>query len=223
MFQEPGDIAALRTALKLLWNCPSDLIEYAQKICSHQTEWNLETLQYDFQGYEILLQMLERIESWLPLIQKEKPWKLVQQWEETYGSSSALEKLKNTAVFHSNLEELRNALVLGQEADISRTTAKNWKSGAVHLMTLHGSKGLEFPAVFVSGIKSGILPLESTKHPSDIQEERRLFYVGMTRAREELILTCGAEPSSFLSELSNTIKRETVKRREQPAEQLSLF
>ena len=66
-------------------------------------------------------------------------------------------------------------------------------------------------------------PLESTKHPSDIQEERRLFYVGMTRAREELILTCGAEPSSFLSELSNTIKRETVKRREQPAEQLSLF
>ena len=55
------------------------------------------------------------------------------------------------------------------------------------------------------------------------EEERRLFYVGMTRAREELILTCGAEPSSFLSELSNTIKRETVKRREQPAEQLSLF
>lgn len=221
--QDPGDIAALRTALKLLWNCPSDLIEYTQKICSNQTEWSLETLQHDFQGYEILLQMLGRIESWLPLIQKEKPWKLVQQWEEKYGSSPALEKLKNTAVFHSNLEELWNALVLGQEADISRTTAKNWKSGAVHLMSLHGSKGLEFPAVFVSGIKSGILPLESTKHPTDIQEERRLFYVGMTRAREELILTCGAEPSSFLSELPNTIKGETVKRREQPAEQLSLF
>ena len=51
--QEPGDIAALRTALKLLWNWTLlDLIEYAQKICSHQTEWNLETLQYDFQGYE---------------------------------------------------------------------------------------------------------------------------------------------------------------------------
>lgn len=221
--QDPGDVAALRTALKLLWNCPADLMEYTQKICSGQTEWNLENLQNAFQGYEILLQMLERIASWLPLIQKEKPWKLVQQWEEKYGSSPALEKLKHTAVFHSNLQELWNTLVLGQEADICRTTEKNWKSGAVHLMTLHGSKGLEFPAVFVSGVKSGILPLESTKHPADIQEERRLFYVGMTRAREELILTFGAEPSSFLSELPNTIKKETITPREQPAEQLSLF
>ena len=221
--QDPGDVAALRTALKLLWNCPADLMEYAQKICSGQTEWNLENLKNAFQSYEILLQMLERIESWLPLIQKENPWKLVQQWEEKYGSSPALEKLKHTAVFHSNLQELWNALVLGQEADICRTTEKNWKSGAVHLMTLHSSKGLEFPAVFVSGVKSGILPLESTKHPADIQEERRLFYVGMTRAREELILTFGAEPSSFLSELPNTIKKETITPREQPAEQLSLF
>ncbi len=91
--QDPGDMAALRTALKLLWNCPSDLIEYAQKkICSHQTEWDLETLQYDFQGYETLLQMLERIEAWLPLIQKEKPWKSVQQWEDKIGSSLCIGK-----------------------------------------------------------------------------------------------------------------------------------
>ena len=221
--QDPGDIAALRTALKLLWNCPLDLIEYAQKICSHQREWNLENLQEAFQDYDILLHILERIEIWLPLIHKEKPWKLVQQWEEKYGSSSALEKLKNTAVFHANLEELWNALILGKEADISRTTAKNWKSGAVHLMTLHGSKGLEFPVVFVSGIKSGKLPLESTKHPADIQEERRLFYVGMTRAREELVLTYGAEPSPFISELPDIIKKKTIKYREQPVDQLSLF
>ena len=90
-------------------------------------------------------------------------------------------------------------------------------------MTLHGSKGLEFPVVFVSGIKSGKLPLESTKHPADIQEERRLFYVGMTRAREELVLTYGAEPSPFISELPDIIKKKTIKYREQPVDQLSLF
>ena len=86
-------------------------------------------------------------------------------------------------------------------------------------MTLHGSKGLEFPVVFVSGIKSGKLPLESTKHPADIQEERRLFYVGMTRAREELVLTYGAEPSPFISELPDIIKKKTIKYREQPVDQ----
>ena len=150
-----------------------------------------------FQGYETCFQMLERIEAWLPLIQKEKPWKSVQQWEDKYGSSSALEKLKNTAVFQCQSGRIMERTGSWARSGYQPTTAKNWKAGAVHLMTLHGSKGLEFPAVFVSGIKSGILPLESTKHPADIEEERRLFYVGMTRAREELILTYEANLLHF--------------------------
>lgn len=48
-------------------------------------------------------------------------------------------------------------------------------------MTLHASKGLEFPAVLLAGLKAGSLPLETKGRPADLEEERRLFYVGMTR------------------------------------------
>lgn len=63
----------------------------------------------------------------------------------------------------------------------------------VVLMTLHSAKGLEFPHVYLAGLEDGIFPSYMTitsEDPSDIEEERRLCYVGITRAREELSLTC---------------------------------
>ena len=69
-------------------------------------------------------------------------------------------------------------------------------SNAVRLMTLHSSKGLEFPVIFLAGCEDGLLPLireSDTNGESDnIEEERRLFYVGMTRAKEKLYLTNAA-------------------------------
>ena len=91
-------------------------------------------------------------------------------------------------------------------------------------MTLHASKGLEFPAVLLAGLKVGSLPLETKGRPADLEEERRLFYVGMTRAKEELILTTAGEPSLFLANLPTTVRRESLTARPAPpAEQLSLF
>lgn len=60
---------------------------------------------------------------------------------------------------------------------------------AVILMTYHGAKGLEFPAVFMTGMEEGVFPSYRTETPEDMEEERRLCYVGITRAREKLYLT----------------------------------
>jgi len=84
---------------------------------------------------------------------------------------------------------------------------------AVSLMTLHSAKGLEFPVVFISGIEEGLIPhFHAIKDDEEMAEERRLFYVGITRAKDMLILT-GArkrrlytsvqeqQPSRFLSDI----------------------
>lgn len=217
----PQDIAALDTALRLIWDCPADLIQKAEDLCRDRTDWDLEAMQPAVQGFGHLEVWLDRVAAWLPR-RKDKPYKLIEAWEDAYGTTPELERLRNTAVFYTHFADLWNALVLGQEADLCRAAGKGWKSGAVRLMTLHGAKGLEFPAVFVSGVTADDLPLRSQKGPTDEEEERRLFYVGMTRAKAELIVTVGGQPSPFLRELPDSVQRET-RTRTRPPEQLSLF
>lgn len=221
--QVPGDSAALETALRLLWDCPRDLIQIAQQACERQTTLDLDALRQTATGYGPLEAWLKQAEEWLPLAGHEKPWKLVERWKKQYGATPALDRLQNTAVFHASWQDFWNALTLGQEADLCRAAGRETASGAVRLMTLHAAKGLEFPAVILAGLKAGTLPLESPGRTADLEEERRLLYVGMTRAREELILTVGGSPSSFLSSLPEEVLRESAPQRSRPAQQLSLF
>lgn len=109
----------------------------------------------------------------------------------------------------------------------------------VSLMTLHASKGLEFPVVFIVGCEEGLVPLNLEFFSSDLEEERRLFYVGMTRAQEELYLvrcekrvlygkTHDARPSRFLSDIAESLKayeQEKARkvRRDPERDQLKLF
>ncbi|WP_026376543.1 DNA helicase Rep [Aestuariibacter salexigens] len=107
------------------------------------------------------------------------------------------------------LQEVVNRLILrdmmerGEEAD---------DADQVQLMTLHASKGLEFPFVFMVGMEEGLLPHQSSIDEDNIEEERRLGYVGITRAQQELTFTLARErrqygeliapePSRFLFEL----------------------
>ena len=139
---------------------------------------------------------------------KEKPWKLVDRWitENDLVQSTALAHLRNTALTHKTLAVCLQNLALGQEGDIRRSGGKVYHSDAVTLSTLHGAKGLEFPAVFLCGVKEGSIPLRSFHAPADLDEERRLFYVGLTRAQEELvILTSTEEPSSFLDAMPEAV------------------
>lgn len=98
-------------------------------------------------------------------------------------------------------------------------------AGAVTLMTVHNAKGLEFPVVFISGLEDGLFPLaRAFDEPAMLEEERRLFYVGITRAERKLYLTYAEErrrngeltpsrPSSFLEAIPEALleKRNTVK------------
>jgi len=76
-------------------------------------------------------------------------------------------------------------------------------SDQVQLMTLHASKGLEFPYVFIIGMEEGLLPHQSSIDEGSVEEERRLAYVGITRAQRELIFTYARERRQF-GEVSRT-------------------
>ena len=114
------------------------------------------------------------------------------------GPSQALGRLRNMAVFFPTMTDFLQNLTLGQEGDLLRRAGAGYAAGAVTLSTLHGAKGLEWPVVFLCGVSRGLIPLEREGAQTDAAEERRLLYVGMTRARDELVMLHAGEPSPFL-------------------------
>ena len=105
-------------------------------------------------------------------------------------------------------------------------------------MTLHASKGLEFKCVFIAGLEDGILPFYRAKTDEDRQEEQRLLYVGMTRAKDRLFLSHSQkrkvfgkyqhpEISPFLAKIKSDLlkltKYEKERKEKEKSEQLSLF
>jgi len=85
-----------------------------------------------------------------------------------------------------------------QMVTLDREEEEEGTMGGVSLMTLHTSKGLEFKRVFIVGVEEGLIPhRNSTDDPALLEEERRLFYVGMTRAREKLSLISARERTTF--------------------------
>jgi len=110
---------------------------------------------------------------------------------------------------------------------VTSADALDPSADAVTLMTLHNAKGLEFPVVFVTGLEEGLFPLSrSMDNPESLEEERRLFYVGVTRAEDSLFIsharsrrrngeTMASVRSSFLSEIPASLVRDraTIKLR----------
>lgn len=167
-------------------------------------------------------------EKYTPLLQKTKPEKLLTEWTADLGleKDQSIKKLIELSRPTKTIEEFLNHLLLGTESDLQRHPGKHYTSDAVHLMTLHGSKGLEFPVVLLCGLQKGLLPLETGAGQTDLTEERRLFYVGMTRAGEELILLTTESPSPFLKELpEDKVTREEahIKKQTPKETQLNLF
>ena len=102
---------------------------------------------------------------------------------------SAAQEFTEASSYNSSDQDLLTAF-LDHVALVSDLDALQEEKG-VSLMTLHSAKGLEFRAVIVAGLENGLLPhFNSQGGQDDVEEERRLFYVGMTRAREKLYLSC---------------------------------
>jgi DNA helicase II / ATP-dependent DNA helicase PcrA len=148
------------------------------------------------------------------------------------GNDEATERLQN-------VQELVNAATQFQEeteepslenflanAALSSDLDKLDDSNAISMMTLHSSKGLEFPVVFLVGLEEGLFPnYRSLNDPASLEEERRLCYVGITRAQEVLYISYALErrlygnreraiPSQFLGELPPELLESNQKRKQ---------
>ena len=186
--------------------------------------WNLEETDI---AKEILRKTAERF---LPVYQKKKPAQFFKQWmkEMQLEQAEEMQMFERMTTFFTTMPEFLKMMQLGVEGDLKRCGKKGCSSGAVTLMTLHGAKGLEFPVTMICGVEQGKIPLESEAYSTDLEEERRLLYVGMTRAKEELILVSANKESEFFEKVNdNLIQRESVSRenwKKQPEyTQMSLF
>ena len=103
----------------------------------------------------------------------------------------------------NNLSEFLEGITLSSDIDDLQEDEEY-----VTLMTLHSAKGLEFPVVFLVGMEEGIFPgYQSIAEPKELEEERRLCYVGITRAKENLFLTCSKQRTIFGSTSYNPVSR----------------
>jgi DNA helicase-2/ATP-dependent DNA helicase PcrA len=119
---------------------------------------------------------------------------------------------------HGDMDPL-SAFLAHAALESGEGQAEAWED-CVQLMTLHSAKGLEFPLVFLAGMEEGLFPHHmSLEDPTRLEEERRLCYVGVTRARERLVLSCaetrrlhGSDnfnvPSRFLAEVPAELMEE---------------
>ena len=122
------------------------------------------------------------------------------------NSNERIENVNELIIFASQfktLTEFLERVALLQSADApSKSVVNGHIQNPINLMTIHLAKGLEFDSVFVAGCNDGILPHQrSFRSPAEFEEERRLMYVAMTRAKKNLFLSFYDIPSRFLYEL----------------------
>ena len=140
-------------------------------------------------GYTKVLELENTVEAESRLQNIEELLTVAMEFEEEFADNS--------------LNEFLEGITLSSDIDNLEEDEES-----VTLMTLHSAKGLEFPAVFLVGMEEGIFPgYKSIGEPKELEEERRLFYVGITRAKQYLHLTCAKRRTIFGSTSYNAISR----------------
>ncbi|GMR19351.1 MAG: DNA helicase PcrA [Patescibacteria group bacterium] len=202
-FYERKEIKDVLAYLRLLAN-PKDSVsrKRAEKIGKRRlqkfTQWaDAEVL--NLEPVQILDQILERT-GYLDYLD-----------DGTREGQSRIEnvkELRSVATGFNALPRFLEHVALVQPTDRLPTRALNRSSDSVTFMTLHAAKGLEFPTVFITGLEEGLLPhSRSMGSPEEVEEERRLCYVGITRAQKNLHLCFAHERLFFGSRATSTPSR----------------
>lgn len=166
-------------------------------------------------------------------------WGTSEPFDARFWKSRAFKELTASYEAHHGWPGLFNWLGLQNDLELARE-----RSEQVQLLTIHAAKGLEFPLVFMPALEDGLLPFagpellsgRAPRQKPDVEEERRLFYVGMTRAKEGLFLSCSSKrrlfgreiklkPSRFLTGLpmENVRHSAMVAKKQTKIEQLKLL
>lgn len=163
---------------------------------------------------ETLIWLIERINYRKAIEEEVKSEKMREfKWENVQECVNALAQAEG-----SSLQEFVANTTLNRQT--MQTHSKQNNEDKVHLMTFHSAKGLEFPACFLVGLEDGIIPHEKSMMQTGLEEERRLFYVGITRAQKHLTMSMArcrmrmgkthpTNPSRFLFEIPKTLIKAT--------------
>lgn len=200
-----------------------DFAKYNKCSLYKALKYNIENGQLNKPKVVEFIDLIERLKK---IYQEKSIIDLVNIIIEYTGYTEELDK-QNEQERIENIEELKHSIIEFQNTDIEEKTLneyldkislytnndKSTKENAVKLMTIHSSKGLEFKNVFICRVNEGILPSLEAKSANDIEEERRLLYVAITRAMDKLFITDvqmnfgmnrdirETSPSKFLKEL----------------------
>ena len=156
---------------------------------------------------------------------------LVEEGEEAEDRLNNLEELVSMAADYEKRAEEATLIGFLEEISLVADVDKyDENADAVVMMTMHSAKGLEFPVVFVPGMEEGVFPgMQSITNPTELEEERRLAYVAITRAREELYLFRARErmtygrtqynpESQFIAEIPEELRVTVGEYKKKPAQ-----
>lgn len=222
----PGDSASLRRALRS-FSCSASAVVRLEKQFREGRGKSVAGLKKLAEKLKIeeAGEFCALAAALAPMLRRDKPEKLLRNYMSArfLQGNAGLEQLAQAAPFYENMPQLLEAALWGQEIDLRRCSS-GYRKEAVLLTTLHGAKGLEFSVVFLAGLQDGLLPLHGEKN-ADPDEERRLCYVGMTRAEDQLYLCAGEPASPFLAQIpAGLAEAAAPERKRRPrGRQLTLF
>ena len=208
---------------------------YISREVFRKSEVDMEEVKRFYQDKGYVLERISKFEYDLAMIRNMNPFAAIHYMKNAVGYDTYIEEyaqyrrmkpeelydimdeLAESAKPYKNYDEWFEHIAAYGEELKKQAKERMEKKDGVELATMHSSKGLEYRAVFIMDANESITPHKRALLPEDIEEERRLFYVAMTRAREELhIYYCGerygkeAETSRFVEEVMNTLDEFSV-------------